>query len=372
MFFEQHLLDLDIVAFFDQRDEGISERVGTHIHNCNVCAARLKQVAPNDFKLQQSEDDAEVVRALAGISPGGENLRALVSLFNRERVVDPQPGQVWRLHWEDVTHLAMIASTAYGNLTVWPITLEVQLADESALLVPASDSGEMGLELAIWPAIETGIGTYVLERYVTEILPPERLRSLRRAYRIGGDLPVQWRPGAAAAGPESPRGKFRTDLVQVAGFLGEASWEPEEWAQCDTSDLPSLAEALSAAGISATQLAEKLGISARRAISLRRGVVEPSLQELSQLHDVFDLSASGLSAAPQREVIEALDNPRARDLILRAAEVEGKSEVLLRRDLATGHFSLAARKTKKSEDAAFEMLVMELKKRLATSQESEI
>ncbi|MET9769516.1 helix-turn-helix transcriptional regulator [Streptomyces sp. NPDC006415] len=367
MFYEQHLLDLDIVAFFDQCDEGISERVGAHIHNCRVCAARLQQVAPYDLKLQQSEDDAEVVRALAGVSPGGENLCALASLFNSERVVDPQPGQVWRLHWEDVTHLAMIASTAYGHLTVWPITLEVQLADESALLVPASESGEMGLELAIWPAIETGIGAFLLERYVTEILPPERLRSLRRAFRIGGELPVQWRQGAAAAGPESPRGKFRTDLVQVAGFLGEANWEPEEWAESDSSDLPSLAEALSAAGISATQLVERIGIDTRRAISLRRGVVEPSPQELSQLHDAFELSASGPSSAPQREVIDALNNPRARDLIIRAAEVEGKSEILLRRDLAQSHFSLAARKAKKSEDAVFEMLVMELKKRLAES-----
>ncbi|TFV33020.1 hypothetical protein E4K10_28320 [Streptomyces sp. T1317-0309] len=263
----------------------------------------------------------------------------------------------------------MIASIAYGNLTFWPVTLDVQLADESALLVPASESGGIDLELAVWPAIETGIGAYVLERYVTDILP-ERLRHLRRAYRTGDELPVQWLPGAAASGAESPRGRFRTDLIQVAEFLGEASWEPEDWAVSE-SELPPLAEVLSGAGVTATQLVNELGFVPRRAISLSRGLVEPTPQELDQLHDAFDLSASGQNGVPARDVIEALDDPRARDLILRVAAAEGKSEVSLRRDLAQSHFALAARKTGTSENVAFEMLRTELRKRIATSRGSE-
>jgi hypothetical protein len=331
----------------------------------------LHQVTPNSSNLQQSEGDAVVVKSLANIALNGEIPHSLVSLLNSGRVVDPQPGQLWRLHWEDVTHLALIASTAYGNLTFWPVTLDVQLADESALLVPASESGGIDLALAIWPALETGIGTYVLERYITDILPPERLRHLRRAYRTGDELPVQWLPGTVTAGPESPRGGFRTDLIQVAGFLGEASWEPEDWAEFELSDLPSFAEALSAAGISATQLADKLGIPPRRAISLCRGLVEPTPQELDQVHDAFGFSASGQTGAPPREVTEALDDPHARDLILRAAAAEGKSEISLRRDLAQSHFALAARKSGTSRNATFEMLATELRKRIAASQESD-
>ncbi|MFM9551066.1 helix-turn-helix domain-containing protein [Streptomyces caniscabiei] len=368
MFFEQHPLDLDIVAFFDQRNEDESGSVGNHIHSCKICTARLHQVAPNSFN--QSEGDTVAVKSLASAAQDSNSSHSLVSLVNSGRVVDPQPGQLWRLHWEDVTHLALIASTAHGNLTFWPVTLDIQLADESSLLVPASESGGIDLELAIWPALETGIGTYVLECYITDILTPERLRQLRRAYRTGDELPVQWLPGPATAGPESPRGVFRTDLIQVAGFLSEAGWEPDDWAESSFSALPSFSELLSAAGIKATQLAEELGIPSRRAISLCRGLSEPTPQELDRVHNAFGLSTSGQTGAPPRNVIEALDDPHARNLILRAAAAEGKDEVSLRRDVARSHFALAARKTGISENAAFEMLATELRKRIAASQGS--
>ncbi|MFE6082005.1 helix-turn-helix domain-containing protein [Streptomyces virginiae] len=371
MLFEQHPLDLDLVSFFDQRNEGKSESVGIHVRNCEICTIRLHRVAPNNSNLLQSKDDAVVVKSLVSIALDGKNLHSLVSLFNGGRVLDPQPGQLWRLHWEDVTHLALIASTVHGNLTFWPVTLDVQLADESALLVPASESGGMELELAVWPALETGIGSYVLERYITNMLPPERLRHLRRAYRTGDELPVRWMPGMLAAGPESPRGAFRADLIQVAGSLGEARWEPEDWAESEISNLPSLAEALSAAGISATRLSDELGIIPRRAISLCRGLAEPTPQELDRLHGAFGLSTSGQVGTPSRDVIAALDDPNSRDLILRAAAVEGKSEISLRRDLAQSHFALASRKSGASENSAFEMLATELRKRIAASRESE-
>ncbi|MFD8600771.1 hypothetical protein ACWDMY_25185 [Streptomyces globisporus] len=364
MFFEQHPLDLDIVEFFDRRNEVASHSVGDHIQSCKVCAIRLRRVAQNS-NTQQGEGDSVVVKSLGGVASEEKGSHPLASFVNAGRVVDPQPGQVWRLHWEDVTHLALIASTACGNLTIWPVTLDVLLADESSLLVPASESGGLDLELAVWPAIETGIGAYVLERYVTDILPPERLRELRRAYRSGDELPAQWLPGVAVDGPESSRGRFRTDLIQVAAFLGEASWEPEDWVVPDSSETSSLAEVLSMAGISATRLVEELDFLPRRAISLRRGMAEPTPQELDLVHQAFGLSATGNRAAPPREVIEALDDPRARDLIIRVAAIEGTDEASLRRDLAQSHFALAARKTGSSGNVAFEMLATELQKRIA-------
>ncbi|MEY9967515.1 transcriptional regulator with XRE-family HTH domain [Streptacidiphilus sp. MAP12-16] len=370
MFFDQHPLDLDLVAFIDQPNKGTSERVSDHILNCKVCTIRAHQVASNSSSLQQSEGDAVAVKSLAGIVPEGANSRPLASLINAGRVVEPQPGQLWRLHWEDVTHLALIASTAYG-ITFWPVTLDVELADESSLLVPASESGGIDLELAIWPAIETGVGAYVLEVYITDILPPERLQQLRRAYRSGGDLPVRWLPGAAGSGPESPRGRLRTDLIQVAGFLGEASWKPEEWTECESPELPLLADALSAAKVTATQLADALGIPPRRAISLCRGQVEPTPQELDGVRAAFGLSASGQADAPPQNVIDALDDPHTRGLILRAAAAEGKSEISLRRELAQGHFALAARKSGACENSTFEMLATELRKRIAAPQGSD-
>lgn len=370
VFFEQHPLDLDLVAVFDQRDEPASEIIGAHIRNCRICKVRLHHIAPKGSHVQESEDDAAVVKSLASLVAEGKSFRPLASLVNSGRVVEPQPGQLWRLHWEDVTHLALIASTAYESLTFWPVTLDIDLADESALLVPASESGGAGLELAVWPAIETGIGTYVLERYLTDILSPDRLRHLRRAYRTGDTLPVQWLAGTAATGPESPRGRFRTDLIQVAGFLGEANWELEDWVVPESSDLPSFADALAAAGVTATQLVEKLEVPPRRAISLCRGTSEPTPQELDQVRGAFGLSGSGHINAPRRDVIEALNDPHARDLIIRAAAAEGKSEIALRRDVAQSHLALAARKFGNSKNAAFEMLAIELQKRIAASQET--
>ncbi|TFV33019.1 hypothetical protein E4K10_28315 [Streptomyces sp. T1317-0309] len=100
MFFEQHPLDLDIVAFFDQRNGGASEAIGDHIQSCKICAIRLQRVASSSFNLQQSEGDAVVVKSLVGIYPEGKGSVPLVSLVNSGRVVDVQPGQLWRLHWE--------------------------------------------------------------------------------------------------------------------------------------------------------------------------------------------------------------------------------------------------------------------------------
>jgi hypothetical protein len=88
------------------------------------------------------------------------------------------------------------------------------------------------------------------------------------------------------------------------------------------------------------------------------------------IRERFELPIAAQLSVPPRGVVEAIDDPRSRVLILQAAKMEGRSEIELRRDLAKGHLALAARKHGSSDDGAFEMLKTELRKRIAAARKT--
>jgi len=127
--------------------------------------------------------------------------------------MNAMPGQLWRFERHGATHLAVIASCHEKNLTFWPAVLDAELADESTLVVPPSDTGLL-TPLVMWPYIETGTDVSVLDFRIGTLLPVQKFLMLRKALSEGSPLPVQWAQG------KEPVGWMQQEMNQVAAFFG--------------------------------------------------------------------------------------------------------------------------------------------------------
>gem|GEM_PF-1072790 len=211
---ESELADLALGGL----DEARSSSVWDHLRGCPPCRLLADRLGGGLPGLPSGE-------------PGGD-LHDAVPEAALEAVADatrpkagPRPGELWRARRRNGGPVTVVWVRSLGPATaaVVPVSLDVELADEHTLIVPAATS-PLGLPLAVHASVEATIDAGRLLDRLGSLDITREVASLAAASQAGEpvrDLPV----GPSIASPLDERVEYRAALADHLAELAPARAE---------------------------------------------------------------------------------------------------------------------------------------------------
>jgi hypothetical protein len=273
-------------------------------------------------------DDADRLRRALAASA----LRPEVQQALQAAPPEPQPGQLWRARWGQVSELVALVRVTADIVEAAPVTLDVDYADEDAAVVPGSGS-PLGVDTVTWIGLRRVLPMVVLDRF----LGAWPVMSLMTA------------TGYPIVNPADARAEYRARIEDELDILAAARWAP--------TGTGTLADRLRAAGINAHRLVELLDLPPQEALALLRGKLPVTAEQAETLAAVLTISVEDVldaNPAPPAEVVSLLDRPRRRPQVEALARRRGVSEIAARQSAAFGVWRLAARQVGDRSDPAWD------------------
>jgi hypothetical protein len=247
--------------------------------------------------------------------------------WSAEPNVDPAPGQLWLLSWDGEAPVAAVLTVVRDDYVLaMPVSFEqADAGSEEALTGPE----RLGAQLVIWYRLETGLGAFLLHRYIGVAATDGEVLALRRGTR--GESVPQF-----DAGHTSNLEALRT-LATTFTRLCHIEWPSET-----EGDVVLDRDTLAAAGINARIFAERTGLPTATALSLWTGETTLTPEQARLVTDTFANTVDHALAVPKDWITESLRDPRVKDGVLQVAAHTGAGERAAR-DLIRSNFALAAR-----------------------------
>jgi hypothetical protein len=209
-------------------DPSIAAQIENHVDICLACRVRMA-------RLQHSTSETEVPsqgsvqRILDASSPGPLVLEKLTVTDDAA----PLPGQLWRVG-RDEALLVWVRRVFDGALDVIPAVLDVELADEETLLVPASDT-PLGMDLALMTSVRGRVDRRAFLQLLGQVDAAEQVEALLTAVRTGQP------PGAIQTGPtisdeRDQRIEYRQVLADLLLDLSPTMWDQDDGSAEDEED----------------------------------------------------------------------------------------------------------------------------------------
>lgn len=222
-----------------------------------------------------------------------------------ERPPTLAPGQIWRARWGTVTHLLLILDAPSCSVRAAPVTLDVDAADDSAAVLPATSS-ELTVPLVLWLGDATSLPLRVLDRFLGSLTVD--LQELSAADH-----------GHPVLTPADERAVHRARLQDALDVLVAARWAPEGngnlKALLGTADPKTLAHVLE--------------VPDRTVIALRRGKAALTPEQAERLAPVVRQPVEALLAANPplpEDLVADLDHPAYRAKVVALAQQRGIDE----------------------------------------------
>ncbi|MFJ5668485.1 hypothetical protein ACIQAR_22615 [Micromonospora chalcea] len=256
----------------------------------------------------------------------------VLELF-KERAGTPCVGQFWRVRWGDVTELVLLLQVDAGEVGVAPASLEDEYADAKTVVLPPALTS-LNSPVAVWAGISRTVPVCVLDHQVGEAMFEPAKDWVVSATSQGA---ARGRPVVSAV---DPLAEFRSRLVDAMTTLTEATWAPAGTGR--------LTQLITAAGITMSELVERLGVAPQRALAIRRGQAAATETEAQALAAVLQMGVADiLNANPTlpSELVRELSQPRCRQDVSRLAKRWGRDECEVWQAAAFGVYELAARQT---------------------------
>lgn len=232
----------------------------------------------------------------------------------------PLVGEVWTVTWNSWTPLLVMIMKAYGN---YVLVAPVDDSDASATEVrlPAS---ELGVELTIWPQLETGMGLFMLHRNLgSAASTDEVLRTRRWAAGLADEPGLRPGSGPLDADRLAVLAELTADLCQIE-WPNEVVLNVEE------------------CGLEPSEFQLLTGFDVSRVLRIWDGA-PLRLEELSRILEALGRSDSEvLFIPPDPELTSQLSSPALKHLIVQIATARGLDEDKAR-NLAKDSYALAAR-----------------------------
>lgn len=351
----RHPPEFDVQTHVDRGD--VSADVAEHLRSCLACqqlAATMRRTAPAE------PADGDTIEGLVSAAAEHAAPAALLAVFTAEPP-EPLAGQVWQVLWETNVVLALLADVATDTVTVWPSTLDLRIADATALVYDATHTA-LAAPLVCWPDYATTVGSFTL---LTCIAPRSDVDMVAvvAAWRTSTALPPRWGVGPARD-VDHPCWRASAELADVAASVAAASWRDPAWDHDDSDEVPpSLADLLAERGLAATWLAETLNVAPRHAIALCRGSRALTDDQQARLNEALGVTTAP-AQRPDPAVLDALDRPALRGMIRAVAAAEGDDdEVRVRRSFVGFHAAARQVDERDYRDVAAQVRV-ELARRL--------
>jgi hypothetical protein len=247
-----------------------------------------------------------------------------------------QPGQVWRARWDDALALVFVDSVLGGlehKLRVAPITIGIDDADDSAILLPATAS-TLGNPLSVWPSLISDVAEIVLERWIATLGRQFSTVAAIEEAASAGDL----RRGLPILNADSERIEDKQLLARIMESLAEATS-----LIAGSGLLPDL---ISTANVAVTVLAATLKVDNALALKIRRGEVGvdlPQARALAPLLGKEPIEIVRANPAIPDGLIDAVTSLRRSVQVRALATMRSLSESEAFGEMSRGSLALAAR-----------------------------
>lgn len=249
----------------------------------------------------------------------------------------PEVGQLWLLSWnQESLALAVISTVHSGYVRAFPVTPEPPLQREMHTL--SFSVASLQGELALWQNAETGLGTFLLDRYLGAGLSVRQIQLLRE-YVYGGrvaPLPQSANPSSS----DGPSVQNQLRLMQAMCFI--------QWPSLSPGDALLSRRALEDRGIRAQDMAKDIGLSTSTALALWTGKTSLTGDLATSLGEKYGAAFEELACIPEGQEVMHLQQPVFKASILRLAELIGSDEKGAR-NAVREEFALAARATGKEK-----------------------
>ena len=267
---------------------------------CKVVAARLRHAEVTD----PGESVIAHLTSTAQAIP--ETVRNALSA-GRRGLADVTAGEVWRVG-NDEAQLVWVRQVFDDSAAVVSVTLDVELADEYTLMIPADES-PINLDLAVMTTIEAHVDMRAFLQPIADLPIHEQVTRLRQTRRDGLRSPSDLMTGPPISRDDDQRLEYRQILADLLADLSPAAYAD--------SDLMGVAED----GVDLHRLAEELnGLTWRRAgtqifmMDIDHATVDPA-HEMIVIALVRDLDAAVLvtvlTGAHPAPILTAPDVARA-------------------------------------------------------------
>jgi hypothetical protein len=161
------------------------------------------------------------------------------------------PGGVWRVG-NDEAQLVWVRRVFDDSAAVVSVTLDVELADEYTLIIPADES-PISLDLAVMTTVEAHVDMRAFLQHIADLQVDEQITRLRQRRRDGLPSPSDLLTGPPISRDDDQRLEYRQLLADLLADLSPGAYSD--------SDLMGVAED----GVDLHRLAEQLnGLTWRR------------------------------------------------------------------------------------------------------------
>ena len=183
--------------------------VRAHLERCLACsiwAARARRARVT------AADDSVAARLTAAGQAVPEALH--LALAAPAGAAVPAAGDVWRAGGPDEALLVWVRGLSGDSAVVIPVTLDVELADEYTLIIPASES-PLGLDLALFATVEARADKGAFLQRIGELPVGAQVTGLLAARADGRPAPPGLLTGAPSGGPSDLRPEYRRLLSDL-------------------------------------------------------------------------------------------------------------------------------------------------------------
>jgi hypothetical protein len=187
--------------------------VAAHLAGCLACRVwetRLRHA------MVAEADGSVTARLIAVAQPIPDDLRTALAAPPGAGV--PASGDIWRVGADEAL-LVWVRSLASESATVVPVTLDVELADEYTLIVPAGES-PLGLDLGLMTTIEGDVDLRAFLHQIAALPVGDQVTELLLARSAGRPPPPGLLTGSPAGRDDDQRLEYHHVL---AGLLSSLS-----------------------------------------------------------------------------------------------------------------------------------------------------
>jgi hypothetical protein len=186
--------------------------VAAHLAGCLAC--RVWETRLRDAMVAEA-DDSVTARLTAAAQPIPDGLRTALAAPPGAGV--PASGDIWRVGADEAL-LVWVRSLSGGSATVVPVTLDVELADEYTLIVPASDS-PLGLDLALMTTVEGDVDLRAFLQQIAALPAGDQITQLLLARSDDRPPPPGLLTGSPASTDDDQRPEYRRHLAGLLAGL---------------------------------------------------------------------------------------------------------------------------------------------------------
>ncbi len=187
--------------------------VAAHLDSCLAC--RVWETRLRHASVAEA-DDSMTARLTAAAQAIPEDLGLALTMPSRTAV--PAAGDIWRIG-RDEALLVWVRRLSGQSATVIPVTVDVELADEYSLIIPAGES-PLGLDLAVLTTVEGQVDLRALLQPIAAIPVGDQITRLLAARGDGRPPPPDLLTGSPASTDDDRRPEYRQ---LVAGLLAGLS-----------------------------------------------------------------------------------------------------------------------------------------------------